>query len=76
MNDTHNSEPTDPGTPPTPSEGDPIDGIAAADPADAPPLAERYAMDLAVELEESGAAAPDPVQLQADLDTPADPDRP
>lgn len=73
MNDTHNSERSDTGASQTPQNGDPIDAMEAVDPADAPALAERYAVDLAAELEESGAAAPDPVQLQADLDTLEDP---
>ena len=67
MNNTHNFETTEADEPPTASGGRPIDELAAMDPADAPPHAEQYAMDLAAELEEVGAAASDPVQLQADL---------
>jgi hypothetical protein len=74
MNDTHNSEQPDTEASRIPPDGDPIGEMAAVDPADAPVLAERYAADLAAELEAAGAAAPDPVQLQADLGTDEDPD--
>lgn len=52
----------------TESEGDdPVDALAAMDPADSPGAAERYAAELAAELEEAGAEAATPVQLRADL---------
>ena len=49
------------------SEGDTVEALAAMDPADAPAAAERYALELAADLEDAGAAAPAPVQLSADL---------
>lgn len=74
MNDTHTFEPTGNEPPSDGDDRDAIDELKALDPADAPAAAERYAGELAAELEAAGAAAPDPVQLQADLDDRADPD--
>ena len=51
----------------TGKEEDPVDALAAMDPADAPGAAERYAAELAVDLEDAGAEATNPVQLRADL---------
>lgn len=45
----------------------PAEVLAALDPADAPAVAEKYAYELATELEKAGAAPAEPVQLQADL---------
>lgn len=67
MNDTHTFEPIGDEPPRSDTGRHPVDDIAALDPADAPAAAERYAMELAAELEAAGAAPPDPVQLQADL---------
>jgi hypothetical protein len=71
MNDTHGFEPDE--SLPSDEAQHPVDRLAALDPADAPDVAERYAVELAAELEESGGTAPDPVQLQADLDDGAAP---
>jgi hypothetical protein len=65
MNDTHTPEGEM--TPNPAGANHPIDELAALDPADAPGAAEQYAASLAAELEDAGAAAPDPVQLEADL---------
>ncbi len=73
MDDTHTFEPTDDELPGNDADGDPIDALAALDPADAPAAAERYADELATELEDAGATPPDPVQLQADLGDGLDP---
>jgi len=51
----------------SPEGDDPVDALAAMDPADAPGAAERYAAELAAALEEAGAEAANPVQLRADL---------
>ena len=67
MDHTHTFEQNEDEPPSTDADGHPVDLLAALDPADAPAAAERYAGDLAAELEAAGAAAPDPVQLQADL---------
>lgn len=67
MNDTHTSDDDVTRSAAADPEPHPADAIARLDPADAPPAAERYASELAAELEESGAASADPVQLQADL---------
>jgi predicted component of type VI protein secretion system len=67
MDHTHTS---DTGVGPStedPMHQHPADALADLDPADAPAPAERYAHELATELEEAGAAPADPVQLQADL---------
>lgn len=48
-------------------EEDAVEKLAAMDPADAPGAAERYALELAKDLEDADAAPPDPVQLSADL---------
>ena len=66
MNDTHANETEDTVGDPNPAT-DAVDAIAAMDPADAPGAAERLAAELAEDLEEAGASAPDPVQLRADL---------
>lgn len=67
MDDTHTFDPTDDNQRDSTTGGDAVDDLAALDPAEAPVAAERYAGELAAELEAAGAAAPDPVQLQADL---------
>ncbi len=67
MDHTHTS---DTGVGPStedPTHQHPADALADLDPADAPAPAERYAYELATELEEAGAVPADPVQLQADL---------
>jgi hypothetical protein len=65
MNDTHTFD-DDMTTDPADGKH-PVDELAEMDPADVPGAAERYAATLAAELEDAGAAAPDPVQLRADL---------
>ncbi len=75
MNDTHAFEPEDDMTSNPADTEQPVDDLAAMDPADAPGAAERYAASLAAELEDEGAAAPDPVQLRADLGDAADTER-
>ncbi len=67
MNDTQTSDDDVTRSTGVDPEQHPADAIAELDPADAPAAAERYASELAAELEEAGAASADPVQLQADL---------
>ncbi|MCP3998679.1 MAG: hypothetical protein GY722_26955 [bacterium] len=66
MDDTH-EEKTEHDMTESHDDGDAVEKLAAMDPADAPGAAERYALELAKDLEDAGAAAPDPVQLSADL---------
>lgn len=51
----------------TNENSDPVTELAGLDPADAPAAAERFAAELADELEAAGAPASEPVQMQADL---------
>lgn len=67
MNDTHTTGPTNDRSSNDGSPQHPVDELAALDPAEAPAAAEQYARELAGELEAAGAAAPEPVQLQADM---------
>jgi hypothetical protein len=68
MNDTHTpEEDVRAANPADVAAEHPADAIAELDPADAPAAAERYASELAAELDEVGVANTDPVQLQADL---------
>lgn len=69
MNNTHGSDLPDDVTADR-DETHPADALAALDPADAPAAAEQYAERLAAELEGSGGADSNPVQLQADLGQP------
>lgn len=70
MNDTHTPDDSaDAVSSPGPG-GHPAEEIAAMDPAEAPAAAERYAAELAAELEGAGGTPQEPVQLQADLDDP------
>ncbi len=67
MNDTHTAGNDDEAPQDGDDRPDPVDRLAALDPADAPEVAEEYARKLAADLEEAGAPAADPVQLRADL---------
>jgi hypothetical protein len=81
MDDTHTTSPHDNGPQPyddkTPAGGiEPAETLAALDPADAPPLAEKLAAELAENLEAAGAPPPEPTQLSVDIeDMPDNVDR-
>jgi hypothetical protein len=64
MNDTHTPEED---VSAVVADAHPADAIADLDAADAPAAAEKYASELAAELDEVGVAGADPVQMQADL---------
>lgn len=67
MNDTHTPDDDVPVSAVDGAEEHSVEAIASLDPADAPIAAERYAGELAAELEDVGADSADPIQLQADL---------
>lgn len=67
MDDTHTADNDGDALQDDSGQGDRIDDLGALDPADAPPVAEELAADLAAELEEAGSPASGPVQLRADL---------
>jgi len=76
MDDTHSADTGDRISGEGTTKGHPVEVLAGLDPAEAPAAAEKYAYELAAELEEAGATPAEPVQLRADLGDEASPELP